>query len=86
MAATGSGAEAIAGAGALVLAVLGLAGTFPMILAAITVIAAGAAFLFQGAALAPRYRRLAYSEYLQRFGEIGANWKLAAARSKSKLE
>jgi hypothetical protein len=60
MAATGSGAEAIAGAGALVLAILGLAGIFPMILASIAVIAAGAAFLFQGAAVAARHRRLAW--------------------------
>jgi hypothetical protein len=59
MAATGSGAEAIAGAGALVLAILGLAGMLPMILASIAVIAAGAAFLFQGAAVAARHRRLA---------------------------
>jgi hypothetical protein len=59
MAATGSGAEAIAGAGALVLAILGLAGIFPMVLASIAVIAAGAAFLFQGAAVAARHRRLA---------------------------
>jgi hypothetical protein len=60
MAATGSGAEAIAGAGALVLAILGLAGIFPLILAPIAVIAAGAAFLFQGAAVAARHRRLAF--------------------------
>jgi hypothetical protein len=59
MAATGSGAEAVAGAGALVLAILGLAGMLPMILASIAVIAAGAAFLFQGAAVAARHRRLA---------------------------
>ena len=57
--ATGSGAEAVAGGGALVLAILGLAGLFPMILAAIAVIAAGAAFLFQGAAVVSRHRRLA---------------------------
>jgi hypothetical protein len=59
MAATGSGAEAVAGAGALVLAIVGLAGVFPTILASIAVIAAGAAFLFQGAAVAARHRRLA---------------------------
>jgi hypothetical protein len=57
--ATGSGAEAIAGGGALVLAILGLAGLFPMMLASIAVIAAGAAFLFEGAAVAARHRRLA---------------------------
>ena len=57
--ATGAGAEAVAGGGALVLAILGLAGLFPMILAAIAVIAAGVAFLFEGAAVAARHRRLA---------------------------
>ena len=43
--ATGAWAEAIAGAAALILAVLGLAGIFPAIMSAIAVIAAGAAFL-----------------------------------------
>lgn len=59
MVAVGSRAEAVAGAGALVLAILGLAGMLPMILASIAVIAAGAAFLFQGAAVVARHRRLA---------------------------
>ena len=57
--ATGAGAEAVAGGGALVLAILGLAGLFPMILAAIAVIAAGVGFLFEGATVAARHRRLA---------------------------
>jgi hypothetical protein len=57
--ATGSGAEAVAGGAALVLAILGLAGLLPMVLASIAMIAAGAAFLFQGAAVAARHRRLA---------------------------
>jgi hypothetical protein len=57
--ATGSGVEAVAGGAALVLAILGLAGLLPMVLASIAVIAAGAAFLFQGAAVAARHRRLA---------------------------
>jgi hypothetical protein len=56
--ATGSGAEAVAGGGALVLAILGLAGLLPMVLASIAIIAAGAAFLFQGAAVAARHRLL----------------------------
>jgi hypothetical protein len=56
--ATGSGAEAVAGGAALVLAILGLAGLLPMVLASIAVIAVGAAFLFQGAAVAARHRRL----------------------------
>jgi hypothetical protein len=57
--ATGAGAEAIAGGAAIILAILGLAGLLPMVLASIAVIAAGAAFLFQGAAVAARHRRLA---------------------------
>jgi hypothetical protein len=57
--ATGSGAEAVAGAGALVVAIIGLAGVFPTILASIAVIAAGAGFLFLGAAVAARHQRLA---------------------------
>lgn len=57
--ATGSGVEAVAGGAALVLAILGLAGLLPMVLASIAVIAAGAAFLFDGAAVAARHRRLA---------------------------
>lgn len=57
--ATGSTGEAIAGAGAVVLAIIALAGTLPTILTAIGVIAAGAAFLFQGAAIAGRYKETA---------------------------
>jgi hypothetical protein len=53
--ASGASAEALAGAAALVLAILGLAGLYPMVMLAIGVIAAGAAFLFQGAAAAVRY-------------------------------
>lgn len=56
--ATGSGAEAIAGAAALVLAIIGLSGMMPMIMSAISVIAAGAAFLLQGAAIAARHSYL----------------------------
>jgi hypothetical protein len=58
--ATGSSAEALAGGAALVLAIIGLAGMMPMTMSAIGVIAAGAAFLFQGAAVAARH------SYLQR--------------------
>jgi hypothetical protein len=56
--ATGASAEAVAGAGALVLAILGLAGVYPAILMSIGAIAAGAAFLFQGAAAAARHTML----------------------------
>jgi hypothetical protein len=48
----GSAGEALAGAGAAVLAILALSGVFPVILTAIGVIAIGVAFLFQGAAIA----------------------------------
>jgi hypothetical protein len=57
--ATGAGAETFAGAGAAVLAILGLAGIFPMLLASIGTIAVGAAFLFLGAAISARHRELA---------------------------
>jgi hypothetical protein len=56
--ATGATGEAVAGAGALVLAIIGLAGVFQHILAGIAVIAAGAALLFQGAAAAARVASL----------------------------
>jgi hypothetical protein len=57
--ATGASAEAVAGAGALILAIIGLAGLYPMILTAIAVIAAGTGLLFQGAAAAARISSLA---------------------------
>jgi hypothetical protein len=71
--ATGSAAEAIAGGAALVLAILGLAGMLPAIMAAIAVIAAGAAFLFQGAGVAARFA------YLQR--HAGSEAELATGSS-----
>ncbi len=51
-------AETIGGAGAVVLAILALAGLLPAYLAAIATIAVGAALLFEGAAVAGRYRDL----------------------------
>lgn len=69
--ATGSGAEAIAGAAALVLAIIGLAGMMSTVMSAISVIAAGAAFLFQGAAVAARHSylgRMARADYTE--GEL----------------
>lgn len=54
----GSLTEAIAGAGAVVLAILGLAGALPGYMAAISVIAIGVAFLAQGGAAAARWSRL----------------------------
>jgi hypothetical protein len=63
--ATGATAEAVAGAAALVLAIVGLAGVFPMILTAIAVIAAGAGLLFQGAAAAARISSLAGEVHME---------------------
>jgi len=54
----GSVAETVGGAGAVVLAILALAGILPAYLAAIATIAVGAALLFEGAAVAGRYRDL----------------------------
>lgn len=55
----GSIAEAIAGAGAVVLAILGLSGAMPRSLAAIATIALGVALLAQGGAMASQWSRLA---------------------------
>jgi hypothetical protein len=54
----GSITEAVAGAAAVVLAIVGLAGTFPGYMACIATIAFGVALLAQGGAVAARYRRL----------------------------
>lgn len=55
----GTVAEAIVGAAAVVLAVLGLANIWPGYMASIATIAVGAALLFQGGAVAARYADLA---------------------------
>lgn len=51
----GSAAEALSGLAVLVLAILALAGVQPAMLTPITTIAAGAALMFAGAAIAARY-------------------------------
>jgi hypothetical protein len=53
--ATGSVTELVAGVGALGLAILGLAGVLPNLLAAIATIAVGAGLLFAGFGVAARY-------------------------------
>jgi hypothetical protein len=53
-AAGGSFLEAIAGVGAVVLAILGLAGVFPVTLASIATIALGAALMLEGGSIASR--------------------------------
>jgi hypothetical protein len=55
----GSTAEAVVGAAAVVLAILGLASIHPGYMASIGTIAVGAALLFQGGAVAARYTQLA---------------------------
>lgn len=55
----GSTAEAVVGAGAVVLAILGLANIWPGYMASIATIVVGAALLFQGGAIASRYSDLA---------------------------
>lgn len=54
----GSITEAVAGAGAVILAILALAGMLPVTLAAIATIAVGVALLAQGGAAAARWSRL----------------------------
>ncbi len=54
----GSITEAICGAGTVVLAIIGLAGTVPGFMASVATIAFGVALLAQGGAIAARYSRL----------------------------
>jgi len=56
----GSAAEALVGAGAAILAIIGLANVFPGYMASIATIAVGAALFFQGGALVARYADLAH--------------------------
>lgn len=51
----GSLAEAVIGGGAVILAIVGLAGGMPMLLVGIATIAVGAALMFKGASLATRF-------------------------------
>lgn len=60
--ATGTLAEGIAGAGAMVLAILGLVGILPLLMLYIATIAVGAALLFEGGAVSSRIRSLVGSE------------------------
>jgi hypothetical protein len=55
---TGSLVETLAAAGAVVLAILGLAGLLPTTMMTVGTILLGAAVLFQGGAVAARHRRL----------------------------
>jgi hypothetical protein len=71
--AAGSAVEAVGGAAAAVLAVLGLAALFPMTLSAVATIAVGAALLAEGAAIASRYTYLTSEAERSRLGaaELG---------------
>jgi len=66
----GSLAEVIGGAGAVVLAILGLAGILPEALTAISVIALGAALLFKGAAIAAKASELRHDLVASRVEEV----------------
>jgi hypothetical protein len=67
----GSTLEAVAGSAAVVLAILGLIGVAPGLLAAIAAIVVGAALLSEGGAVASRYRDLV-SGVSGEPGELGA--------------
>lgn len=67
----GSTLEAVAGSAAVVLAILGLIGVAPGLLAAIAAISVGAALLSEGSAVATRYRDLV-SGVSGEPGELGA--------------
>ena len=75
----GSIAEAFAGAAAVVLAIIALAGTLPVILAAIATIAVGVALLAQGSSVAAKWSHVAREfraqrpdERLELVGGLGA--------------
>ncbi|NLD99337.1 MAG: hypothetical protein GX640_05635 [Fibrobacter sp.] len=58
----GSISGGLVGAGALGLAIIGLAGVYPQLLLSIAVIAAGAAFLIEGSEVSSRFSRLMNEE------------------------
>lgn len=68
----GSALEGILGLGAVVLAVLGLAGFLPNPLAAIAVIATGAALLFEGASVGAHAKGQPQTERKLMMGGVGA--------------
>ncbi|MDG5814581.1 hypothetical protein QA601_05810 [Chitinispirillales bacterium ANBcel5] len=59
---TGTLAEGIVGAGAMVVAILGLVGILPLIMLYVATIAVGAALLFEGGAVSSRIGTMARSE------------------------
>jgi hypothetical protein len=66
----GSIAEALGGIGAGVLAIIGLAGTFPFWLTAVAVIVMGAALLLQGLSVAGRFYALSEESAAGTAGEV----------------
>ena len=67
----GSSLEAIGGAGAIVLAIIGLAAYMPLTLCAIAVIAAGGGLLIHGAAMAARWHRALQGLDEDRYAKFG---------------
>jgi uncharacterized membrane protein len=75
---SGSFLEGLIGAGAIALAIIGLATIMPMYMAAIASIAVGAAFFFNGFMLGTRFRSIT-SEITQRpFEAVQLGWGVAA--------
>ena len=74
----GASLEAIGGAGAVVLAIIGLSASWPMLMAGVATLAIGGALIFHGGAIAARWnqalQRLDRDRYdrTQFFGGIGA--------------
>jgi hypothetical protein len=74
-----SGAEAIGGAGAVVLAILGLAGLFPEHLAAVATLAVAVALTFEGGALTTKCRKLIAETTTKSIGAIEVGGGMTAA-------
>ena len=68
--------EAVGGISAIALAIIGMSGVFPGMLASVATIAVGVAFLFQGGSLAQRFKALRsqadVSARLPRYGGMSA--------------
>jgi hypothetical protein len=74
----GAMAETLVGIAALTLAIIGLAGIYPLYLAPITVIALGGALMMQGSAVAARYTRLLRETGGDAFGEAEIGTSMTA--------
>lgn len=74
----GSTVEAVGGAAALVLAIIGLAAVLPMTLTAVATIAIGVALLAEGAAIAARYERILARPGVSRVGAADVGGGMSA--------